>query len=108
MSAVASAARGCIDPAIHCSRCEAVCCRLTVVLDAGDRVAEHLTTVDEAGLHVMARDEDGWCVALDATRMCCSIYPSRPAVCRRFVMGASYCQAVREDYAGLYAATPAP
>lgn len=89
-----------VDPAIDCARCDAVCCRLTVVLDEHDRVAEHLTTYDDAGLHVMARDEEGWCVAVDAARMCCSIYESRPAVCRRFVMGAPYCQAVRTDYAG--------
>lgn len=108
MSALPEAWPEAIDPAIHCSRCDAVCCRLTVVLMEGDRVAEHLTTVDEAGLHVMARDEDGWCVAVDAARMCCSIYESRPAVCRRFVMGAPYCQAVREDYAGLHAAPTIP
>lgn len=96
-----------VDPGVHCSRCDAVCCRLTVVLTAGDRVAEHLTTVDEAGLRIMARDEDGWCVAVDATRMCCSIYDVRPAVCRRFVMGAPHCLAVREDYAGLHA-SPIP
>ncbi|MCF7220749.1 YkgJ family cysteine cluster protein [Marilutibacter chinensis] len=81
-----------------CSRCDAVCCRLTVVLQPEDRVAGHLTTHTAAGLHVMAKDKDGWCVALDGARMCCSIYESRPSVCRRFVMDGPYCQAVREDY----------
>lgn len=82
-----------------CQRCDAVCCRLTVMVDPEDRIAAHLTTVIEGGLVVMARGEDGWCVALDAERMCCSIYESRPDTCRRFVMGGPYCEAVREDYA---------
>ena len=63
-----------------------------------DVVAAHLTTHTASGLRVMARDEEGWCVALDGARMCCSIYESRPTVCRRFVMGGPYCQDVRADY----------
>ena len=51
-----------------------------------------------AGLHVMARDEEGWCVAIDASRMCCSIYGTRPDICRRFAMAGPYCRDVREDY----------
>ncbi|HEV8693564.1 MAG TPA: YkgJ family cysteine cluster protein, partial [Lysobacter sp.] len=52
-------------PPIHCGACDAVCCRLTVVLLPGDNVPEYLTTRTDAGLHVMARDEEGWCVAID-------------------------------------------
>lgn len=85
-------------PAADCGRCDAVCCRLTVVVQPEDGIAEHLTTHSERGLRVMARDEDGWCVAIDAARMCCSIYDARPGVCRRFRMGGPYCDAVREDY----------
>ena len=81
-----------------CERCDAVCCRLTVVLQPEDRVAPHLTVRTRAGLHVMDRDEEGWCVAIDAARMCCSIYATRPQVCRRFAMGGPYCREVREDY----------
>lgn len=88
-----------IDPAIDCERCDAVCCRLTVIVSPDDRVADYLTTHTPDGLHVMARDEDGWCVAVDSARMCCSIYESRPQVCRDFAMGAPHCQAVRIDYA---------
>ena len=43
-----------------CNRCDAVCCRLTVVLQAGDDVPARFTDVTEAGLSVMARDEEGW------------------------------------------------
>lgn len=85
------------DP-LHCSACDAVCCRLTVVVQPEDGIAEHLTT-RLGGLRVMARDPEGWCVAMDAARMCCSIYDARPNVCRRFTMGGPYCEAVREDYA---------
>lgn len=84
--------------AAHCSRCDAVCCRLTVVVQPEDGIAEHLTE-QLRGLRVMARDEEGWCVAMDASRMCCSIYDARPDVCRRFSMGGPHCEAVREDYA---------
>ncbi|MGY1457881.1 MULTISPECIES: YkgJ family cysteine cluster protein [unclassified Luteimonas] len=82
----------------HCASCDAVCCRMTVVLQAEDRIADHLTTWTDAGLHVMARDEFGWCVAVDPAGGGCSIYESRPDVCRRFVMGGAYCRALREDY----------
>lgn len=83
--------------AILCERCDAVCCRLTVVLQEGDRVAPHLTTWRD-GLHVMARDEEGWCVALDSARMRCGCYESRPDVCRRFAMAGPYCLELRADY----------
>jgi uncharacterized protein len=82
-----------------CTNCDAVCCRLTVVLMPEDDVPEHLTTRTEAGLTVMDRDEGGWCVAIDGSRMCCSIYEQRPAVCRKFAMGGPYCLAERADYA---------
>jgi Fe-S-cluster containining protein len=81
-----------------CARCDAVCCRLTVVVQPEDRTPQHLTEQTKAGLTVMARDTEGWCVAIDAARMCCSIYEARPDVCRRFVMAGPYCRDVREDY----------
>ena len=81
-----------------CTRCDAVCCRLTVVLEPEDRVPSHLTTFLPAGPRVMARDEDGWCVALDGSKMNCGIYESRPDVCRRFVMDGPYCRSVRDEY----------
>ena len=88
-----------IDPAISCSDCEAVCCRLTVVIADGDQVAEHLTTHSANGIKVMAHGEDGWCVALDRVNRCCSIYNDRPDVCRRFAMGGGYCRLEREIFA---------
>jgi len=84
---------------VLCSNCDAVCCRLTVVLGPDDRVADHLTTHTDHGLRVMARDEEGWCVALDGARMCCSIYETRPAICRKFAMGGPYCVDERTEYA---------
>lgn len=87
------------DDAPHCDRCDAVCCRLTVVLMAEDDVPPRFTTLNEHGVEVMARDEDGWCVAIDQGRMCCSIYEQRPTICRKFAMGGPYCREVRADYA---------
>ena len=81
----------------HCSRCDAVCCRLTVVVMPEDKIPGHLLE-ERDGLTVMARDEEGWCVALDGARMCCSIYATRPAVCRWFSMDGPYCRSVRADY----------
>nr|WP_133498953.1 YkgJ family cysteine cluster protein [Lysobacter terrigena] len=86
-----------VDASVSCSSCDAVCCRLTVVVQPEDGIAEHLME-HLNGLRVMARDAEGWCVALDSARMCCSIYDARPDVCRRFRMGGPYCCAVREDY----------
>lgn len=83
----------------NCATCDAVCCRLMVFLEPEDDVPAHLTTRLPQGHHVMAHGEDGWCVAMDRTHMCCSIYENRPAVCRRFVMGGPYCNAIRADYA---------
>lgn len=84
---------------VHCSRCDAVCCRLTVVVFPEDRIPAHLTHRTESGLLVMARDEEGWCVAVDGLRMNCSIYESRPSICRKFAMGSEYCREIRADYA---------
>jgi len=87
------------DQTPHCDRCDAVCCRLTVVLLPGDQVPPRFTTHNAHGIEVMARDEDGWCVAIDQGRMCCSIYASRPSICRKFAMGGPYCREVRAEYA---------
>lgn len=99
MSATATSASRHVDVDADCGQCDAVCCRLTVVLQPQDRVPERFTTYTDAGLHVMARDEHGWCVAINEARMSCSIYDARPQVCRRFVMAGPYCLGVREDYA---------
>jgi uncharacterized protein len=97
-----------IDPTIDCRNCEALCCRLTVVLLPGDEaVPEQFTTVDAHGLHVMAQGEDGWCAALDLNTMRCSIYEQRPGICRKFAMGSAFCRAERDEWRGLEAAMEA-
>lgn len=96
-----------IDRSVSCSDCDAVCCRLTVTLDASDGIAAHLTARTDHGCLVMAKGEDGWCVALDAVHMRCSIYERRPAVCRKFAMGGPYCRDERDRYrSGEYGAIP--
>lgn len=75
-----------------------MCCRLTVVVMPDDAVPRALVTRDAHGIEVMARGEDGWCIALDPLRMCCSIYEQRPDVCRRFAQGGGYCRSEREAY----------
>jgi len=82
----------------HCDRCDAVCCRLTVVLMPEDRVPPRFTTHNDYGVAVMDRDSEGWCVAVDSARMCCSIYEQRPSICRKFPMGSPGCREVRAEY----------
>ncbi len=82
---------------VHCSRCDALCCRLTVVLFPEDAIPGHLTERTADGLTIMARDDDGWCVALDGGKMNCGIYATRPTICRKFTMAGPYCLSVRAD-----------
>jgi Fe-S-cluster containining protein len=83
---------------VSCSRCDAVCCRLTVVLLPEDNVPRHLVERLPGGMDVMRRDEDGWCVAVDSSNMSCSIYSQRPTICRKFAMGSAYCRSERARY----------
>jgi len=89
---------GRIDPAVSCSACDAVCCRLTVLVMPEDDVPRHLVERDIHGLDVMARDEEGWCVAVDHQHMRCGIYEHRPGICRKFAMGGAYCRDERASY----------
>lgn len=83
---------------IHCRRCEAVCCRLPVLLLPGDRPPPRYVDVDGHGLAVMARGDDGWCLALDRASMSCGIYPDRPQICREFAMAGPDCRSERADF----------
>ena len=87
-----------VDSTVHCSACEAVCCRLTVVLLPGDSVPPWFTEHDAHGVECMAKSEDGWCAALDRTSLRCSIYTRRPAICRSFAMGGAYCRDERDHW----------
>ena len=86
------------DPAIQCSACQACCCQLPVLVLPGDAPPEHFLDEDKDGYLIMGKDDDGWCLALDRERMCCSIYELRPFVCREFAMGGGDCADVREDW----------
>lgn len=83
------------DTRVHCSRCPAICCRLKVLLVAGDDPPEHFIDVDDEGDQIMGKADDGWCAALDREHMRCGIYERRPLVCREFDMGGSDCLAER-------------
>ena len=89
-----------IDAAVRCADCAAVCCRLTVVLLPGDSVPAWLTDSDEHGLEIMAKGDDGWCVALDRHSMRCTIYERRPQICAEFAMGGAYCRVERDAWFG--------
>ena len=87
------------DPAIQCSDCQACCCQLPVRVLPGDAPPDHYLDEDDDGYLIMAKADDGWCVALDGVRMSCSIYDTRPAICRKFAMAGPYCLDVRAEYA---------
>jgi uncharacterized protein len=87
-----------VDGSVSCSHCDAVCCRLTVVVMPDDKVPRHLVERTAAGLNTMARSEEGWCVAVDPIHMHCTIYEQRPAICRKFAMGSAYCRDERSKY----------
>ena len=78
-------------PPLSCSDCEAVCCRLEVLLMGDDDVPLHLTDEDQWGGSVMHRLDDGWCAAIDRNTMRCTIYARRPSICRDYQLGDSDC-----------------
>lgn len=89
-----------VDPGVQCTTCEAVCCRLTVVLMPEDKVPAWLVDHDEHGMAILAKGEDGWCAALDRTTFRCTIYADRPAICRQFAMGSPSCRDERHKWFG--------
>ena len=88
-------------PPADCAHCAAVCCRLTVVLEATDEVPPELVATIASGQRTMAHADDGYCLALRDHR--CSIYATRPQACRRFVMDGPYCRSERAQHAGRHA-----
>ncbi len=76
---------------ISCASCEACCCRLEVLLMAGDDIPLRLVAENPWGGQVMARMEDGWCAALDRSTMLCRIYEHRPWICGDYQAGAYDC-----------------
>lgn len=84
--------------AIDCAHCQACCCQLQVILMPGDAPPAHLVEIEEHGLAVMRRLDDGWCVALDRDTMRCTVYEQRPQVCRDFATGSRECRSEREEW----------
>lgn len=89
-----------VDPAVQCNTCEAVCCRLTVVLMPEDHVPTWLIARDERGMETLAKGDDGWCAAVDPHTFGCTIYDERPTICRKFAMGSPSCRDERHKWFG--------
>ena len=79
------------DVKVTCRNCQACCCRLEVMLITDAGVPDNFIEVDKWGGRRMVRLDDGWCSALDRNRMLCTIYATRPGVCRDFDMGGDEC-----------------
>jgi Fe-S-cluster containining protein len=76
---------------VSCTNCRASCCRLEVMLISDTGVpAEHIAVAADGG-ETMLRLADGWCSALDRDTLSCTIYDSRPWICREFEMGSYEC-----------------
>jgi len=89
-----------IDPSISCGDCEAVCCRFTVVLMPEDHVPEWLIDRESHQVETLAKDASGWCAAIDHDTWRCTIYESRPVICRKFAMGGPGCRYERSRWFG--------
>ena len=89
-----------IDPSVSCTNCKAVCCRLEVIIISDTGVPEEFIQKPEkwGGMETMKKGEDGWCIALDRKKMCCSIYDKRPQICRDFDMGSRECKQEMKDF----------
>ena len=83
------------DSRITCANCEAICCRLEVLLITDTGVPDEFIETDKWGGMTMARSKDGWCSALDRSTKLCSIYENRPWICREFQMGGCECVSAR-------------
>ena len=83
---------------INCTQCDAVCCRLEVMLISDTAVPDEYIKTDKWGGMTMARADSGWCVALDEELNRCSIYEQRPWICREYQMGGEECISEREQY----------
>ncbi|MBU3947433.1 MAG: YkgJ family cysteine cluster protein [Proteobacteria bacterium] len=79
------------DAEVSCENCKACCCRLEVMLITETGVPDIFIKMDKWGGMTMAREEDGWCSALDRNTMLCNIYENRPLNCREFKMGEYEC-----------------
>ena len=88
-----------VDDAVTCNGCEAVCCRLEVLIISDTGVPGRFIDTDDWGGMTMARADNGWCAALEDATNLCSIYDRRPWVCREFEMGGPDCVNEREQYA---------
>ncbi len=61
-----------------------------------DEIPAEMIESDRWGGEVMARLDDGWCIALDRDTMLCRIYDLRPVVCREFEVASNECLTERK------------
>ena len=92
---------------VSCETCLACCCRLEVHLARADRVPGFMVEDNAHGATVMARLDDGWCIALDRGSLRCTIYALRPLVCRDYATGGDDCL-VERAASGLMPSRPIP
>lgn len=79
-----------------CESCKALCCRLAPILVSDEEAAQFGdAVVPYKGALSLRVESDGYCTMLDRATHRCSIYETRPEVCRLFEMGGSRCRSLR-------------
>ncbi len=81
----------------NCTDCAAVCCRMEVMLISDTGVPDRYVSIEHRGAHTLRRLDDGWCAALNRNTMLCTIYESRPLICRDFELNGPDCIAARKE-----------
>lgn len=72
-----------VDCASRIHACQAVCCRLPVVLSRQD-VSEGIVRWDPDEPYLILQEADGRCTHQDRQSGFCTIHPHRPTPCRAF------------------------
>lgn len=86
------------NPSIEIPACAGCgrCCYQVVTLVAGVDVVPEAWVVEHDGERCLEQRGDGACVGLDPITKLCTIYESRPTVCREFERGSELCVKVLE------------
>jgi Fe-S-cluster containining protein len=81
-----------------CATCVGACCRLVTYVTPDEALAlppGHVAPPEPGGRLAMQRRDDGSCIALDPITYRCTVYATRPDVCRRFERGGARCLDLR-------------
>jgi len=76
-----------------CAGCGRCCHQVVSLIEGVDAVPDEWV-VEHDGVRCLEQRGDGACVALDPVTQLCTIYESRPKVCRDFARGGELCRRI--------------